>query len=339
MENKTKNLFGSTRWKLDMIAASFIFLILLVFSSTIYYLLTIDIIYQATGEFAVRVNEDILFQNFREQSIFLLTISDIIVFIVSIILFDRFVKKMLEPIEYLSNIQKTFAENLSHEIRTPLSIMHIEGENLLNKIENKKASPEDIKNSLSDIQKEIKSITLLLEDLLFDARINHEESKLEKVSLKNLQNVTEEIKDNFKQNIIEGVEVIIQNNFLEQDLEKYFEINKLHLERILKNLISNSFKFTKKGEIKINLEIYQISNKKEYLRILVKDTGVGIRKVDLEKIGDRFFRGKNIEQEISGTGIGVSIIKDLVKKYNFNFEIISQEGTGTSVGITKIFLK
>lgn len=333
-----KNIFGSTRWKLDFIAASFILFILIIFSYAIYYLLTLDIIYQTKGEFVSNINEHSLFENFKEQTIFLLIFADTIIFIISMILFDKFVQKMLGPIEYLSNIQKKFAENISHELRTPLSIVNIQTDLLLNKIENKKYDENILINSIENIQKEIKGITPLIDNLLFEARIQYEEIKIEKINLLKLIKIIENISENLKQNKSENVFLKIENNFNEKDFDKYFEMNIIHIERIFNNLISNSFKFTKEGEINIFLNLYQ-NRKKEFLKIIIEDTGIGIKKEDIEKIGERFFRGKNVEKEIPGTGIGIAIIKDLSKVYNFEIDIKSQENVGTKIILSKIEIK
>lgn len=167
--NIKENLFTSTRFKLDIIASLFVFAILSIFSYTIYRLLTLDLIYQISPVFknsgvANYINADKLFSDFREQTIFLLIVLDVVVFVLSVFFFDRLVKKMLAPIEYLSNVQKRFAENVSHELRTPLSIMNMHSEILLDKLEKNKNSFSDknllnnIENGVSSIDSEIKGI-------------------------------------------------------------------------------------------------------------------------------------------------------------------------------------
>lgn len=114
---------------------------------------------------------------------FLLIASDLVIFILSIIFFDRFVKKMLAPIEYLSSVQKKFAENVSHELRTPLSIINMHGEILSEKIEkeeknileDKEKFLPSFKKGINTILEEVKTITNLIDDLLFEARIKYSE--------------------------------------------------------------------------------------------------------------------------------------------------------------------
>jgi len=353
---QTQNIFGSTRRKLDIIAALFIFIMLLAFSYAIYYLLTIDIIYQATGEFSIKVNEDILFENFKQQTIFLLILADTIIFTVSMILFDIMVLKLLAPIEYLSNVQKKFAENVSHELRTPLSIMNMHGEILLNKIEknknlilstesNRKLNLEsktlvekfslETKFGVETIQREILNITNLIDDLLFEARLKYVEKKVQTVSILDLEKIIRKIITDIYHKKNQVVTVSLENNCNSQVDQKHFQVNKLHLERILNNLISNSFKFTPEGQVKIILENYQKKGQ-EYLRIIVTDTGLGIAKEDLSKVGERFFRAQNVENKFDGTGVGLAIVADLAKNYGWDFQIQSQENSGTRVEISKI---
>ncbi|MEI6353066.1 MAG: HAMP domain-containing sensor histidine kinase [Candidatus Nomurabacteria bacterium] len=351
MKNEVKsskeNLFVSTRFKLDAIAFLFVFSILGIFSFTIYRLLTLDLIYQISPVFKSSgvsnyINVDKLFSDFREQTIFLLIILDIVVLFLSVYLFDKLVKKMLAPIEYLSNVQKRFAENVSHELRTPLSIMNMHSEILLDRIEKVKESNDldgnfvnSVESSVVYIDSEIKGIVNLIDDLLFEARVKYSEDKVEDVSLLQVKKILEKVIKNLSHNKVENVSVILEFDFTEKDLENKIRVNKLHLERIFNNLISNSFKFTSDGEIKIVLEKYR-SKLKYKLRFSIEDTGRGIKKKDLGKVSERFFRGENVEGEISGTGIGLAIVSDLVKSYDWFIKIKSEENIGTKVEISKI---
>lgn len=344
-----QNVFTSTRLKLDLIASFFVFFILFSFSYVVYSLLTQDIIYQISPifkntEIANYVDADSLFSDFKNQTLFLLIVSDFIIYVLSIIFFDRMVKRMLGPIEYLSDLQKRFASNLSHELRTPLTIMNMRGEILLNKIEKEKDSNiENIKhdNFLSEIKTsteaiigEISGITQIIDDLLFEARIKYTENRIEDISMDTLNQIARKVINNLYHLKGNNVDVVV-GEF--SDMSLSIKANPLHMERILNNLISNSIKFTHEGEVKINFEKYK-SGRKNYLRISVTDTGVGINKKDLPNISERFYRGKNIENEVSGTGIGLSIVKGIINDYGWDMKIKSKEGSGTIVEISRIVL-
>lgn len=351
-KNHKDNLFTSTRLKLDLIASVFVFFVLSSFSYMVYRLLTLDIIYQISPVFkntgiAGYINSDKLFSDFRQQTVFLLIVSDIIIFIISIIFFDRFVKKMLEPIEYLSSVQKKFAENVSHELRTPLSIMNMHGEILLEKIDKEENNST---NSVSDKEKflgsfkkgtetilgEIKTITSLIDDLLFEARIKYSEVEADEVNIEKVKEILERVVENLSVSKSLNVEVVL-NLKIKSSHKSKIKINPLHLERIFNNLISNSLKFTNSGKVEISLEEYQRKFKKN-LRFIISDTGIGIKEKDLKRVSERFFRGENAEKETSGTGLGLAIVKDLVKDYGIDMKLESREGLGTKVIIQNILI-
>lgn len=349
-KNPKDNLFTSTRLKLDLIASVFVFFVLSSFSYMVYRLLTLDIIYQISPVFknsgiAGYINSDKLFSDFREQTVFLLIVSDIIIFILSIIFFDRFVKRMLAPIEYLSSVQKKFAENVSHELRTPLSIMNMHGEILLEKIdkeekveniENKEKFLGSFKKGTETILGEIKTITSLIDDLLFEARIKYTEVEADEVDIQKAKEILERVVENLSVTKSESVEVILNIKIKSSNKSK-IKVNPLHLERIFNNLISNSLKFTNRGKIEISLEEYQRKFKKN-LRLTIHDTGIGIKEKDLKRVSERFFRGENAENETSGTGLGLAIVKDLVKDYGLDMNLESKEGIGTKVTIQNILI-
>lgn len=346
-----ENLFTSTRVKLDIIASIFVFFILFSFSYVVYKLLTEDIIFQISPVFRYLEIQDNFdssqfFTDLQNQTLFLLIVSDIVIFIVSMFFFDRMVKRMLKPIEYVTNLQKRFASNVSHELRTPLSIMNMRGEILMSKIEKEESKEKDgnshntkfiseTKQGIQVILKEILNLTSIIDDLLFEARIKYSDNKIENVTVERVENIFKKVFNNQAHLKVEGVDFKVEmGNF---GRGEYIKVNPLHLERIFNNLVSNSFKFTHAGEVLAILEKYKY-NQKNYLKIIVKDTGVGINENDLPKISERFYRGKAKENEVSGTGIGLSIVKDIVQNYKWNIDIKSKEGSGTIVEIGKISL-
>lgn len=349
-KNHKENLFTSTRLKLDLIASLFVFFVLSTFSFVVYKLLTLDIIYQISPVFkntdvSSYINADRLFTDFREQTVFLLIASDLVIFIISIIFFDRFVKKMLAPIEYLSTVQKKFAENVSHELRTPLSIINMHGEILREKVEKENNNFDNLekdkllisfKKGVDTILGEIKTITSLIDDLLFEARIKYTEVEAKDLDLQKVKNTLEKVVENLSVSKALNVDVFL-NIKITSNHKSRIRINPIHLERIFNNLISNSLKFTTQGSVDILIEEYQ-KKSKNYLRFIISDTGIGIKEKDIKKVGERFFRGENVETETSGTGLGLSIVKDLVKDYDFNIEIKSKENIGTKVIIQNILI-
>lgn len=108
--------------------------------------------------------------------------------------------------------------------------------------------------------------------------------------------------------------------------EKIAAFDSEKLERIMLNLLSNSLKFTKAGG-RINVNIYE---KEEHLLISVKDTGVGIPEDMLEKIFDTFTQvDASFRRHAEGSGIGLSLVKSLVKMHEGEISVISELGIGS----------
>ncbi|MEK6766366.1 MAG: HAMP domain-containing sensor histidine kinase [Planctomycetota bacterium] len=103
------------------------------------------------------------------------------------------------------------------------------------------------------------------------------------------------------------------------------------LDIILTNLIDNAVKYTQKdGAITINN--YSTDDK---IMIEVSDTGIGIHKDDVNKIFDEFYRASNAKAvELDGTGLGLTIVKNLVKRHGGNIDVNSELGKGTTVTVS-----
>ena len=97
---------------------------------------------------------------------------------------------------------------------------------------------------------------------------------------------------------------------------------------MLEQILSNALKYTKQGSVKISAE-----ESANGLRVLVKDTGIGIRSEDLPRIFEKGFTGYNGRADKKSTGIGLYLCSTILKKLGHSFTITSQEGTGTRVMI------
>lgn len=103
------------------------------------------------------------------------------------------------------------------------------------------------------------------------------------------------------------------------------------LDIILTNLIDNAVKYTQKnGAITINT-----CSTDDKIMIEVSDTGIGVHKDDVNKIFDEFYRASNAKAvEIDGTGLGLTIVKNLVKRHGGNIDVNSELGKGTTVTVS-----
>lgn len=95
------------------------------------------------------------------------------------------------------------------------------------------------------------------------------------------------------------------------------------------NLIDNAIKFTEKGFVRVKFK-----KKNGQSIISVEDTGIGIPKEHLHRIGERFYRvDKARSRQLGGTGLGLAIVKHLVLAHGWQLKIESEVGVGTKVNI------
>ena len=234
----------------------------------------------------------------------------------------------------LDMLKLKFFTNISHEIRTPLTLIL----GPLEKLMNKDFSKDEIKENLQLMQRNAKNLDKLISQLL-DFR------KLQTGNLK--LNLTEADIIDFVRNIVFSFnelaaekEISLKFNTLKKSLNAAFDPDKI--EKILNNLISNSFKFTEKGGIiAVNIslvfdtddeEFKESEKEKQFIEIIVKDTGKGIAAQNLTKIFQRFFQS-DTEDGNSGVGIGLALVKELVEIHNGDIFVTSKPGKGTKFTI------
>lgn len=220
-----------------------------------------------------------------------------------------------------ANTNKTnFLSNMSHELRTPLtsiisSIDEIKSYNL----------PQEIKDNLNDI---IDSSNSLLDIVGNVIEINKIENKVYDLKEKNydIRDVVEKlIKLNTKKYSKENV--VFKYSVSDNTPSNLFG-DKTKIKEIINNILDNSFKYTNKGSISLTINSV-LDNDICNLIIEIKDTGIGIKSEDLNKI----FNGNDIDNDINSNvnrdGLGLLVSKDLVNLLNGTITVSSYYGSGS----------
>lgn len=226
--------------------------------------------------------------------------------------------------EDLVQRDKEFIAVTSHQLNTPLSIIRGYSSLLLQGKIGKISLKQ--RDSLNEIHSSVEKMITLTNNMLSVSRIEQEKIKLniEDVNIGELINTVVgifEIKTKEKKIYLE-VSEIKNNLIIMADPDK--------LTQVISNLIDNAIKYTKKGGVKISLV-----DKANKISISVVDTGVGISKEDIEKVGTRFFRSQQaIDIDNHGTGLGLYISKTIIEKHNGELNINSKLGAGTTVTVT-----
>ena len=221
-----------------------------------------------------------------------------------------------------ARIKELFIANMSHEIRTPMNAI-IGFTNLLQKKELDHESCEFVKT----IQQSSETLLAIINDVLdlskIEAGMMHIDSY--PFSLSELfRSVISMFKARFEE---KGINVVAD---LEEDLPDMFEGDPARLTQILMNLIGNALKFTNRGTVTIKISNEGIAGEYIQVGILIKDSGIGIRKDKLAFIFERFQQAENsITRNYGGTGLGLAIVKDLVTLQNGSISVKSEPGQGT----------
>jgi len=255
---------------------------------------------------------DTVYQNFLQL------IADRISLAINNVMAYEEEQKRIKALEELDKAKTIFFSNISHEFRTPLTLM-------LGNIEEALNEPESVPKNLERMNMTHRNAMRLLKlvnTLLDFSRI---ESGRQKAfySLTDIVSYTNNLAANFR-SIVEkaGLKFIIQADAIIQPVY----IDKQMWEKILFNLLSNAFKYTLSGTITLRLFADKANAIME-----VEDTGVGIPKKDLPHMFERFHRVENVVgRTYEGTGIGLSLIKELVQLHGGTISVKSKEGEGST---------
>ncbi len=225
----------------------------------------------------------------------------------------------ITDLKKLENMRKDFVANVSHELKTPLTSIKGYAETLI------EGGIDDRENALKFtgvIKKNADRLSRLVNDLLTLSNI--ELGKVE-FHIRSV-NVADAVHSVFSTLEQKGIEKGLKLDS-EIDVSLSLLADRDRLEQILLNLVDNGIKYTEKGSV-------AVSARKEGGEVVVSvsDTGAGIPKRDLSRMGERFYRVDPARsRELGGTGLGLAIVKHLVASMGGTFFVGSEEGRGTTV--------
>mgnify|MGYP001078562062 CR=1 FL=1 len=255
-------------------------------------------------------------------------------------------------LKQLEDIRKDFVANVSHEIKTPITAIRGFAETLL---EGALDDRENAYKFLETIKNHSERLNSLVSDLLALSRIELGDIKIEKEAI-NLDNVIDTVFETLREKA-QSKGLYLKKEIAPAPFEVTADRNRLI--QILLNLVDNGIKFTEDGGVtvkvqsrksKIQIPPYPPFAKRgdgginssslgDFVEISVEDTGIGIPKKHILRLGERFYRvDKARSRELGGTGLGLAIVKHLVKAHWWEMEIESTPGKGTTVRIIIPFL-
>ena len=228
--------------------------------------------------------------------------------------------KMLDKIENLIKQEKQFTSDASHELRTPISVILAQGEYLLDI-----AKDEKEKELAQTIVDKSKQISKLVSRLLLLARIDQNRQKFNKEKV-DLGVIVDVAIDSMKE-LASQKEILLFANVPEGMI---VDADESLLLSAITNLISNGIKYGKEsGHVSVSAS--KLSDKTE---IVVADNGVGISEEHIDKIWTRFYRVDDVRNdEYGSSGLGLSMVKSIIKLHGGKITVKSEIGKGTKFRI------
>lgn len=237
-------------------------------------------------------------------------------------MFER-AKNDIEYLRRLERMRTEFLANVSHELRTPIFTIQgfletlLDGainDNKVNRLFLEKANNNTI------------NLSHLLNDLIDISMIESGEMRMSFRYFK-INDYLEEIVEEFTQRAeAKGLEL----KFTPAVKNYSVFADKIKVQQVLTNLIQNALRYTEAGSI----DITAIDETKD-VRIVIRDTGIGIPEKDLHRIFERFYRvDKARSKAEGGTGLGLAISKHIIEAHNSKIEVKSIPGKGSEFSFT-----
>ena len=229
-----------------------------------------------------------------------------------------------------SENQGHFLANISHEIRTPLNSIY----NLSRLVDDKTGKAELYQN-LIDIQQASKYLLDIVNDFLDMSKINADKMELDEVAFDIVE-------------IFQSCQMMLQAKADEKGLTLMCHVEPVEgkvligdatkLKQVCINLLSNSIKFTNKGDISLTAKVHKRVGSNITIRFTIKDTGIGMTSAQLENIFSPYTQADvHTQRRYGGTGLGMTISRQIIELMGGVLEAESLEGVGTKFSFNLTF--
>lgn len=216
-------------------------------------------------------------------------------------------------------LRRDLISNVSHDLRTPLTIIKSYAE-LIRDISGE--NPEKRQKHTGVIIDEANNLSLLVNDMLDLSKIQSGTMVMEPTDFE-LKNLAEQTLKRFDY-YSETQGIVFETHYQSAG---HVVGDERRIEQVIYNLVANAVNYT--GDD--NRIIITITETDNSVRFCVKDTGAGIPEDELDRVWDRYYRASETrKREKMGTGIGLSIVKNILLQHDAEFGVISKEGSGSS---------
>ncbi len=228
--------------------------------------------------------------------------------------FDEMLDRLEDSFARLSR----FSTDIAHELRTPLNNLMGETEVALSKTRTVEEYQQILESSLEEFTR----LSHMIEGLLFLARAENTDIKLDRSSFDPLQEIHE---------VLEYYEVLAKEKAITIQCSGSGNVcaDPLLFRRAVTNIVSNAFRYSQSGST-IHIEAQEAEN--HSFSITIKDNGIGIEAAELQNIFDRFYRTPGAKgYDTRGSGLGLSIAKSIMDLHGGTIDVHSEPSQGTMV--------
>ena len=221
------------------------------------------------------------------------------------------INEMKDNISNMIKSKESLLIDVSHELRSPLTRI---------KLANEFIDDPKIHNKIRD---DVKEMELMITELLETYRMDHEQGKfsIEKTDIVKL------VKDVISK--FEFQDIKLSSQFAGKEIL----IDRRKIETVFRNIIDNAVKYSEGRTVEV--EIYEREGINDFVLVSVKDKGRGIEEEELSKIFEPFYRiDKSRDKKIRGYGLGLSLVKKILKGHNAEIEVKSRKNEGTEFIVT-----
>ena len=232
-----------------------------------------------------------------------------------------------KEIEAAAKMKSDFLANMSHEIRTPMNAIVGMSDMAL-----RETDLEVVKSHVRQIKRSSGMLLTIINDILDFSKIESGKMEINMNEYNPMQ-------------LLDDVVHILQTRIKEKDVALIVDVDpklpgklmgdETRIKQIITNIANNAIKFTNEGKVHIRVRCVDFGPKMKELQVSVKDTGIGIKEKDLQRIFDSFQqvdskRNRNIE----GSGLGLTISRNLLELMNGKLSVESEYGVGSTFSFT-----